>query len=73
MFQLVVVIVLRRILVAFPTLLLLSLVVFVVLRLLPVDPLAMMLPASATAADAAELRKQLGFDKSIPVQPVSVW
>ena len=59
---------LRRLLVAVPTLLLLSLVVFVVLRLLPVDPLAMMLPASATAADAAALRQQLGFDKSIPVQ-----
>ena len=68
MFQLVVVIMLRRLLVAIPTLLLLSLVVFVVLRLLPVDPLAMMLPASATAADAAALRQQLGFDKSIPVQ-----
>lgn len=68
MFQLVVVIMLRRLLVAVPTLLLLSLVVFVVLRLLPVDPLAMMLPASATAADAAALRQQLGFDKPVPVQ-----
>jgi dipeptide transport system permease protein len=68
MFQLVVVIMVRRLLVAIPTLLLLSLVVFVVLRMLPVDPLSMMLPASATAADAAALRKQLGFDKSIPVQ-----
>jgi dipeptide transport system permease protein len=28
----------------------------------------MMLPASATAADAAALRQQLGFDKPIPVQ-----
>ena len=68
MFQLIVVIVMRRLLVAIPTLLLLSLVVFVVLRLLPVDPLAMMLPASATAADAAALRQQLGFDKPVPVQ-----
>lgn len=68
MFQLVVVIMVRRLLVAIPTLLLLSLVVFVVLRMLPVDPLSMMLPASATAADAAALRQQLGMDKSIPVQ-----
>ena len=68
MFQLVAVIMVRRLLVAIPTLLLLSLVVFVVLRLLPVDPLSMMLPASATAADAAVLRQQLGFDRPIPVQ-----
>ncbi len=72
MFQLVLAIMLRRLLVAIPTLLLLSLVVFVVLRMLPVDPLSMMLPASATAADAAALRQQLGFDKSIPVQ-FAIW
>jgi dipeptide transport system permease protein len=68
MLQLVVVIMVRRLLVAIPTLLLLALVVFVVLRMLPVDPLSMMLPASATPADAAALRKELGFDKPIPVQ-----
>src|SRR6267142_2688050 len=68
MFQIISAIVLRRLLLAIPTLLLLSLVVFVVLRMLPVDPLAMLLPASATAADAAALRQQLGFDKPIPQQ-----
>jgi peptide/nickel transport system permease protein len=68
MFQILSAIVLRRLLLAIPTLLLLSLVVFVVLRLLPVDPMAMLLPASATAADAAALRQQLGFDKPIPQQ-----
>ena len=68
MFQVICTIVLRRLLLAIPTLLLLSLVVFVVLRLLPVDPLAMLLPASATAADAAALRQQLGFDRPIPQQ-----
>src|SRR6202042_1838979 len=68
MFQIIFAIVLRRLLLAIPTLLLLSLVVFVVLRLLPVDPLAMLLPASATSADAAALRQQLGFDKPIPQQ-----
>jgi ABC-type dipeptide/oligopeptide/nickel transport system permease component len=47
-------------------------VVFVVLRLLPVDPLAMMLPPSATPADAAALRQQLGMDKPVPVQFV-IW
>ncbi|MEH2560233.1 dipeptide transport system permease protein [Bradyrhizobium algeriense] len=68
MFQVVSAIILRRLLLAIPTLLLLSLVVFVVLRMLPVDPLAMLLPASATPADAAALRQQLGFDKPIPQQ-----
>ena len=68
MLQLTLVIVMRRLIVAIPTLLLLSLVVFVVLRLLPVDPLSMMLPPSATAADSAALRQQLGFDKPIPMQ-----
>lgn len=68
MFQIIFAIVLRRLLLAIPTLLLLSLVVFVVLRMLPVDPLAMLLPASATSADAAALRQQLGFDKPIPQQ-----
>ena len=66
--QLVVTIVLRRLVLAVPALALLSLVVFVVLRLLPADPLAMLLPASATPADAAALRQQLGFDKPIPQQ-----
>lgn len=55
-----------------PTLLLLALVVFVVLRLLPVDPLGMLLPPSATPEDAQRLREQLGFDKSIPQQFV-IW
>jgi ABC-type dipeptide/oligopeptide/nickel transport system permease component len=68
MFQIIFAIVLRRLLLAIPTLLLLSLVVFVVLRMLPVDPLAMLLPASATSADAAALRQQLDFDKPIPQQ-----
>lgn len=68
MFQLTLAIITRRLMAAIPTLVLLSLVVFVVLRLLPVDPLATLLPPSATAADSAALRAQLGFDKPIPMQ-----
>lgn len=68
MFHVTCMIALRRLLAALPTLLLLALVVFVVLRLLPVDPLATMLPPSATAADAAAMRQQLGLDQPIPVQ-----
>ncbi|QIE30118.1 Dipeptide transport system permease protein DppB (plasmid) [Caballeronia sp. SBC1] len=58
----------RRLMAAIPTLLMLSLIVFVVLRLIPADPLAMMLPPNATPADAALLRHQLGLDKPIPAQ-----
>jgi ABC-type dipeptide/oligopeptide/nickel transport system permease component len=58
----------RRLIAAIPTLLMLSLIVFVVLRLIPADPLAMMLPPNATPADAAALRHQLGLDKPIPAQ-----
>ncbi len=58
----------RRLIAAIPTLLMLSLIVFVVLRLIPADPLAMMLPPNATPADAALLRHQLGLDKPIPSQ-----
>jgi peptide/nickel transport system permease protein len=72
MFQIISAIVLRRLMLAIPTLLLLSLVVFFVLRILPADPLAMLLPASATPADAAALRQQLGFDKPIP-QQFAIW
>src|SRR6516164_3315967 len=68
MLQVISAIVVRRLLLAVPTLWLLSLVVFFVLRILPVDPLGMLLPASATPADAAALRQQLGFDKPIPQQ-----
>jgi dipeptide transport system permease protein len=72
MFQLIASIVLRRLVLAVPALLLLSLVVFVVLRMLPVDPLALLLPASSTAEDAAAMRAQLGLDKPLPVQ-FAIW
>src|ERR1700722_3374883 len=72
MLRLIVTVLSRRLVSAFPTLLMLSLVVFVVLRLIPADPLAMMLPPNATPADAAALRHQLGLDKPIPVQFV-IW
>ena len=68
MLRLISIVLSRRLLAAIPTLLVLSLVVFIVLRLIPTDPLAMMLPPNATAADAAALRHQIGLDKPIPVQ-----
>lgn len=46
----------------------LSLVVFFILRAIPADPLGMMLPPSATQADADLLRAELGLDGSLLYQ-----
>ncbi|WP_347556457.1 ABC transporter permease [Robbsia sp. KACC 23696] len=62
----------RRLMSAIPTLIALALIVFVVLRLIPADPLGMMLPPNATQADAAALRHQLGLDQPIPNQ-FGIW
>jgi peptide/nickel transport system permease protein len=45
-----------------------ALVVFVVLRILPVNPLGMLLPATATPADMAALTHTLGLDRPLWVQ-----
>lgn len=42
-----------------------TLVLFVVLRLLPADPTAMLIPPEATRADAEAIRAALGLDQSI--------
>ncbi|CAN5167630.1 ABC transporter permease [soil metagenome] len=53
-------------------LLLVALVVFVVLRVVPSDPIGMMLPASATEADVRAMTALLGLDQPIHVQFV-IW
>ena len=45
--------------------------VFVIVRLAPGDPAAMMLGPEATPEDAAELRARMGLDRPIPVQYVA--
>jgi peptide/nickel transport system permease protein len=45
-----------------------SIIVFVVLRVIPADPLAMMLPPNATYADAERMRSAFGLDRSIAEQ-----
>jgi dipeptide transport system permease protein len=45
-----------------------SIIVFVVLRAIPADPLAMMLPPNATYEDAERMRQAFGLDRSIPEQ-----
>jgi ABC-type dipeptide/oligopeptide/nickel transport system permease component len=58
----------RRILISMPLLFVVSVVLFVVLRALPTDPVAMMLPPTATKEDIEALRAAYGFDKPLPVQ-----
>jgi len=45
-----------------------SIIVFVVLRAIPADPLAMMLPPNATIEDAERMRHAFGLDRSISEQ-----
>ena len=54
------------------TLLGVAVIVFVVIRLAPGDPIAMMLPPGASDADIERLRALYGLDKSIP-QQFLVW
>lgn len=68
MFQALISVALKRLAGAIPTILLLSVIVFIVLRALPADPLALLLPPNATQADAEVVRHALGLDRSIPVQ-----
>jgi dipeptide transport system permease protein len=65
-------IIIRRLLVAIPMMLVVSIMIFVVLRLLPTDPLAMSLPPNATHAEAEAMRHDLGLDRPIMEQYV-IW
>jgi peptide/nickel transport system permease protein len=63
---------LRRIAAVLPVLLVVSLVVFLILRLAPGDPAAAIAGNNATNEDIAKIRTQLGLDRSIPVQ-YGIW
>ncbi|MGE0734121.1 MAG: ABC transporter permease [Alphaproteobacteria bacterium] len=58
-------ILLRRLIAAIPIVLVVSLVVFVIFRVLQVDPIGAMLPPNSTEEDRALLRATFGFDKPI--------
>ena len=60
--------ILRRILLTIPTLIVMSIVVFLIIRLVPGDPVRTMLGFRATDANVAELRHQLGLDQSLFTQ-----
>lgn len=62
---------LRRLILVPPTLIGVAIVVFVLLRVVPGDPIAMMIPPGASADDIDRLRAAYGLDKSIFVQLVA--
>lgn len=64
--------ILRRLFWAIPTLIGVAIVVFVLVRVVPGDPIAMMLPPGATADDVGRLRAMYGLDAPIAKQFV-VW
>jgi peptide/nickel transport system permease protein len=60
--------ILRRLLLTLPTLLLVALAVFVLMRAIPGDPVLLMLGDAADATQAAELRQRMGLDDPLPLQ-----
>jgi ABC-type dipeptide/oligopeptide/nickel transport system permease component len=60
--------IINRLIMAIVTLFGVALIVFVLLRVVPGDPIAMMISPGATPADIAALRAHYGLDASLPVQ-----
>jgi peptide/nickel transport system permease protein len=63
---------LKRILTAIPILLVVSVLLFIVLRLLPVDPAAMSLPPNATIEEIETMRTEMGLNLPI-YQQYGIW
>ncbi len=62
----------HRLLMAIPTLVIVAITVFALIRFIPGDPAALMLGDMATPDQVAEMRTELGLDTSLPQQFV-VW
>jgi peptide/nickel transport system permease protein len=60
--------ILRRLLLTIPMLVVMSVVVFLIIRLVPGDPVRTMLGFRATEQNVAELRHQLGLDRGLVEQ-----
>lgn len=58
----------KRLLWTLPTLLLVSVMVFFMVRLIPGDPVQLILGDQATPSEVAQLTRKLGLDQPIPVQ-----
>lgn len=68
----IVVSIFNRLVMAVATLFGVALIVFVLLRVVPGDPIAMMISPGASPADIAALRAHYGLDASLPVQ-FGIW
>ena len=62
----------RRLLAAIPILLIVSALLFCILRALPVDPAAMSLPPNATIDEIEAKRREMGLDRPLPEQ-YAIW
>ena len=58
----------KRLLLTVPTLLLVAVIVFLLVRLVPGDPAQVMLGESADPAAVAAMRHEMGLDRPLPVQ-----
>ena len=58
----------RRVLAVMPVLLVVAIIVFMMLRMTPGDPAAVIVGDGASAADINRVRTELGLDKALPVQ-----
>ena len=61
---------LGRVALVVPTLLLVTVVTFLMLHLAPGDPVQLLAPPDATAEDVQRLREELGLADPLPVQYV---
>ena len=62
----------RRLLSTIPVLLVVAVMVFLMLRLTPGDPAAILAGDAASSEQIAKIRASLGLDRSIPVQ-FGIW
>jgi len=62
----------KRLLMALPTLFIVAVSVFVLVRLVPGDPASLLLGDMATPSALADLQRRLGLDRSLPAQ-FGIW
>ncbi|MEA2585790.1 MAG: peptide/nickel transport system permease protein [Thermomicrobiales bacterium] len=60
--------ILRRVVITIPTLVLLSFIIFAIVRVIPGDPVGVLLEKNQDPVLAAELRRHYGLDQPLPVQ-----
>ena len=60
--------ILKRLVNLIPTLLVVGIIVFIITRMIPGDPAAVMLGPQASVEDVENLREEQGLNKSMPSQ-----